>query len=209
MRPSDGLRRGCGVVAAIAMLLAQTVSTAAPSGEPHMHTGRPTLAPMAFIVFCQKMPSRCEPPASIETVTLTPEKRAQLQSVHREVNSTIRFKSDPPNVELPWREGAKVGDCDDYAMTKRGRLLDLGWPMSALLLAVAAVPTGEYHLVLVVVTDVGDLVLDNLRAEPVPWHVLPYRWIKRSTPKDPQAWVELTPVEPNAVVALAGCASAN
>jgi hypothetical protein len=35
---------------------------------------------------------------------------------------------------------------------------------SALLLVVATIPSGEDHLVLIVVTDRGDYVLDNLRA---------------------------------------------
>ena len=69
-----------------------------------------------------------------------------------------------------------------------GQLLDLKFPASALLLAVAVVPSGEAHLVLIVVTDQGDFVLDSLRRDVVRWEKLPYRWIKRSSPKDPKLW---------------------
>ena len=53
-------------------------------------------------------------------------------------------------------------DCNDYAVTKRHKLLALGWPSSSLLLAKVVVPSGEHHLILVVRTSEEDLVLDNL-----------------------------------------------
>jgi len=58
-------------------------------------------------------------------------------------------------------------------VTKRSQLIDKGWPATALLIAMARVPSGEMHAVLVVVTDKGELVLDNLRSEIVSWRALP------------------------------------
>ena len=110
----------------------------------------------------------------------------QLELVNREVNTLIMPAAREPG--MPWDDDATVGDCNDYTLQKRSKLLDLKFPASALLLAVAIVPGGEGHLVLVVATDRGDLVLDNLRDEVVRWDTLPYRWIKRSSPEDPGTW---------------------
>jgi hypothetical protein len=73
-------------------------------------------------------------------------------------------------------------------MTKRSILVDRGYPASALLLAVLWTPSLERHAVLIVKSNQGDLVLDNLKDQVVRWDTLPYQWMKISTPEDPQFW---------------------
>jgi predicted transglutaminase-like cysteine proteinase len=92
------------------------------------------------------------------------------------------------SITRAWRDDAGKGDCKDYAVAKRSRLLDKGWPPSALLLAEAVVTSGEHHAVLVVATDSGDFVLDNLRYGLVRWDVLPYRWVRIMSSQNPQDW---------------------
>jgi predicted transglutaminase-like cysteine proteinase len=41
---------------------------------------------------------------------------------------------------------------------------------------------GEHHLVLVVQTSAGDLVLDNMTTEIRPWARAPYQWVRIQTP---------------------------
>jgi predicted transglutaminase-like cysteine proteinase len=53
------------------------------------------------------------------------------------------------------------GDCEDYAITKRHQLIELGWSTAELRLAVTRTASGEGHLVLVARTAGGDVVLDN------------------------------------------------
>jgi hypothetical protein len=65
-------------------------------------------------------------------------------------------------------------------------------------MVVAIIPSGEAHLVLIVVTDQGDFVLDNLKENIVRWDSLPYHWVKRSSPKNPQFWQTILP--PNMAV---------
>jgi predicted transglutaminase-like cysteine proteinase len=56
----------------------------------------------------------------------------------------------------------KRGDCDDYAMEKRFRLIEAGVPVEDLRLASCLVETGERHLVLLCTDeDGGDWILDN------------------------------------------------
>lgn len=66
-----------------------------------------------------------------------------------------------------WARADGVGeDCEDFALGKLKRLIDLGWPISALRLACCYVETGEYHAVLVVRSGSNDLVLDNRQNHP-------------------------------------------
>jgi hypothetical protein len=46
---------------------------------------------------------------------------------------------------------------------------------------------------LVVESNQGDFVLDNLEDEVIRWDTLPYHWINISTPRDPQLWRAIRP----------------
>jgi predicted transglutaminase-like cysteine proteinase len=151
----------------------------------HMLVGGTTLAPEKFISFCIAKPKRCASSKGALHVALDKDKLNQLASVHEAVDSSI---APVAHDSRPWRDDAKAGDCVEYALAKRSHLLDMGWPPGTLLLAEAVVPGDEHHLVLVVVTDNEDLVLDNLRQDVAPLDSLPYRWVRRSSPSNPQFW---------------------
>lgn len=70
------------------------------------------------------------------------------------------------------------GDCDSYATAKYERLVQMGWPRSALRLATCWVETGEYHAVLLVDFDGQTWVLDNRHPHPIEHSLLRYRWHK-------------------------------
>lgn len=125
-------------------------------------------------------------------LTLTDDKARELDRVQREVNSRVSYRTDLAlygRAEL-WRVAADKGDCEDYALAKRQMLLDLGWPLEALRLAVCNVETGEGHAVLMVDTaNEGTLVLDNRYPGVVPWNRLPYEWLRRQDGKG--GWVRI------------------
>lgn len=75
--------------------------------------------------------------------------------------------------------GKMYGDCEDYALEKRRRLIAAGVPAEALSMAVAVTARGESHAVLVVSFESGDWVLDNLTPWATPWEDLNYRWVQR------------------------------
>ena len=193
--PTVGFRIGSiGLILSLAM----SGSISAASDESRMTVGKYTLPPLALTEFCLRKPLRCTPNEEIPQIEFDLKHRLLIESVNRGVNRSIIPKSDPPGKEQPWRDDATIGDCDEFAMKKRSQLLDLKMPSSALLMVVAIVPSGEAHLVLIVVTDRGDFVLDNLRENIVRWDSLPYHWIKRSSPKNPQFWQAIT--RPNTLV---------
>lgn len=79
--------------------------------------------------------------------------------------------------------GPVLGDCNDYAVTKRHRLTADGWPARDVLLSEVVTVSGEHHLVVVRTSD-GDLVLDNLTDRIVPWFHKPYRWVRIQMPEN-------------------------
>jgi predicted transglutaminase-like cysteine proteinase len=50
---------------------------------------------------------------------------------------------------------------------------------------------GEGHAILTVKTNKGELILDNLVAEVKPWNQVPYRFVKRQSQTDQNAWVDI------------------
>ena len=154
-----------------------------------MGEGAPTLAPLAAVKFCMWYGDQCagDRPARI---SLNGRAFALLGKVNRAVNRAIRPAGEERGLDT-WLLGQTAGHCNEYAVQKRHDLLAAGFPPSALLLASAVTSFGVNHLVLVVSTDRGDFVLDNLRDEIRPWNRTGYRWLARQSHRDPNFWVEI------------------
>ena len=90
-----------------------------------------------------------------------------------------------------WLINPRYGDCNDYAVSKRHELLKRGWPARTLLLAEAVTESAEHHLVVVVRTKTGDLVLDNLTPQIRHWSRTPYRWVRIQMPHNPRHWASV------------------
>jgi predicted transglutaminase-like cysteine proteinase len=88
---------------------------------------------------------------------------ALLKSVNRRVNAAIEPRSDSGGDS--WSANGLVGDCEDYVMAKRQHLISRGLPAGALHVAYTTTRSGEGHAILIVQTDTGRLVLDNLVSE--------------------------------------------
>lgn len=100
------------------------------------------------------------------------------EQVHREVNASVTYKTDAAQFSRPehWVPAGRYGDCEDYALLKRQKLLDAGWPSSKLSLCTCLVGD-EGHCVLYAETDRGGFILDNLQEWPARPTSLPYQWI--------------------------------
>jgi predicted transglutaminase-like cysteine proteinase len=177
------------------LLLAGAVTLAEARG-PFMNLGRSTDAPKAFYSFCGKYPAECarRNSAAGKRIALTPNRWAELKRVNRQVNRSVREVSDLMNFGRKdvWQLPAKKGDCEDFALLKRQRLIALGWPSSALLMTVVRDRRGEGHAVLTVVTDKGDYVLDNMTGRIKLWSATPYIYFSRQSQSNPRIWVSVT-----------------
>lgn len=124
-----------------------------------------------------------------------PELFALLNRVNQRINMQIRPRDDIETYGVAeyWAlpltvEGTAEGDCEDYALEKRQALLEAGVPDSALFLAVGHSAATGRHAVLVVSTDQGDYVLDNMTPHILPWGETPYQWQLRQVPGDLLSW---------------------
>ncbi|MBC7836796.1 transglutaminase-like cysteine peptidase [Acetobacteraceae bacterium] len=114
--------------------------------------------------FCVRHPGQCTPQGA-ESIVITKEIRARIESVNKEVNRRITpVEETRANNADVWRYNVTAGDCEDYALTKRFEL-DKFLPRSALRIATGKTPRGTDHAVLIVVTDQGNLVLDSRNDE--------------------------------------------
>jgi predicted transglutaminase-like cysteine proteinase len=152
----------------------------------------PILAPIAYTRFCLEYSDDCERRGvdlTSRTVALTAERWVELTTVNRQINRDIipeRNEGDVLTEE--WRVHPRAGNCHDYAVTKRHELLAQGWSSSSLLLSEVITNSGEHHLVLVVRTSEGDVVLDNLDANIHPVDMVPYRWVRIQSTSNPNFW---------------------
>lgn len=163
----------------------QPAEVASPSPRFQADPSKSTLAPLAFVSFCLHNKAQCRATGQAGAVVeASTERMAAIETVNRQVNARIR----PSDAVSEWRINPAAGNCNDYVVSKRHALLAQGFPSSALLINVVQTPAGEGHLVLVVKTSRGDLVLDNLTATVRSVAEAPYVWVKRQTPVDPWQW---------------------
>ncbi|MDG2520486.1 transglutaminase-like cysteine peptidase [Caulobacter segnis] len=111
---------------------------------------------------------------------------AQLNKVNRKINHDLVRRSDQEGYgredywATPLSDGAAAyGDCEDYVLEKRRALAAAGVPQSAMSAAIVTTSWGETHAVLLVDTDKGEYVLDNLSSFIVPWAKAGYVWRER------------------------------
>jgi predicted transglutaminase-like cysteine proteinase len=156
----------------------------------------PTLAPFQHVRFCLRYPSDCKSdPSENERIDVNVGISEMLKRVNRDVNKAIAptVKSYGTDLRDGWTVAPAAGDCNDYAVTKRHDLIESGLPAKALRLSVVKTASGTGHLVLVVTTTTGDLVLDNLTDEIRPWQSTNYRWLKIQSAADARFWYEVKP----------------
>lgn len=186
----------------------KSIKSAAPAATHlAMVEGQAARPPIGYIGFCLRNRQDCEPAADITTasagtvstqnlpaVALTATKWAELNEVNSYFNKTVRPVNDIDLVQkIEWWSYAinSAGDCEDYVLEKRRALIARGWPADALLITVVRQWNGEGHAVLTVVTDKGDLVLDNMAMGIVSFDKAPYSWLMRQSRQHPMHWVKL------------------
>ncbi len=158
-----------------------------------------TSIPIGHAVFCQSRPAECGANASVvEAVPLTETRWRELVNVNAQFNSSIVSVSDMDlyQIEEFWTYPNGYGDCEEYVLAKRRELISRGWNPSTLLIAVLRQTSGEGHAVLMVRTDRGDLVLDNLAGLIKTWDQTPYQYIKRQSQTNAGQWVDISDNRP-------------
>jgi predicted transglutaminase-like cysteine proteinase len=196
------MQRSKSVLAVLGMvfLAASTVNAASqqvsmlPVASAAITVGD-TLPPIGWVQFCGERPEECQANVHPGRVMQLDEKRwRQLVRINRDVNENVDPVSDLEHWGTLERWSYPTdgrGDCEDYVLEKRRRLMEAGWPASALLITVVRDKRGDGHAVLTVKTDRGDFVLDNQEARVKGWTETGYRFVKRQSDVHPNKWVSL------------------
>jgi len=151
------------------VLIAGVLAIAAQAALPFTEAAAP---PRGLAALCAAEPAYCsrDDGRAADRLQASPELFALLNRVNREVNRTLRYRSDRRahgEADRWSRPGVgRAGDCEDYVLAKRDRLLRAGLPARAL--AVAAVHSREtgFHAVLVALErdmTIRTLILTALR----------------------------------------------
>jgi predicted transglutaminase-like cysteine proteinase len=193
--------------------VADPVAVSSEFGVPKefMRVFGPAQAPYGFVNFCRRWPREClQGPQEEQRFVATPARLAQLDTVNRRINEQIEPVTD---IDLygeadHWTIPRRRGDCEDYVLLKRKRLMQLGWPVSALLITVVRDERGDGHAVLTVRTQQGDFILDNKTDDIKLWYQVQYQFIMRQSYLNPTVWMSLDPRERIQSMPLAGVRSA-
>ena len=178
--------------------------------SPYLRVFGVTPPPYGHVDFCQRESRQCDIGAWEEVRRAGKGAAlAELDRVNRQINTEIAPMTDMDQygVEDYWtlpRSGR--GDCEDYALLKRARLIQAGWPASALLMTVVFDEHNEGHAVLTARTADGDLILDNKTNLIRLWSQTPYEFVMRSSYLDPHIWMSLDPerAAPSVPIPVAG-----
>ena len=107
-------------------------------------------------------------------------KYKDIERINSEVNANSIYKTDMEIYGIPenWTTGNLYKDCEDYALTKRKMLLELGMKPIDVCITLCWIESGEYHAVLYVQLPDGAYILDNRYDWPMKPSELPYKWDK-------------------------------
>lgn len=188
------------VFTAIVMVLAASAARAQQQASlTTPPAGFETRAPIGWIDFCERNPADCRVSAlSPELVTVDARIWREVNRINTQVNREIVSVSDKEHhgvVEYWSYPTDGRGDCEDYVLEKRRRLIQAGLPRQALLITVVRDLKGDGHAVLTLRTDRGDYILDNQEAKILSWDETGYRYIKRQSERHPNVWISLGGVE--------------
>lgn len=183
-----------GAAAFFALLISSSSAFTAPASALSMKTGSVTSQPIGHYEFCQTNKSECQ--AGVRNQA--PAKVTEFGwSVVRQINADVNRDITPmTDKELHgrdefWSYPDGAGDCEDFVLLKRKKLMEKGFAVGDLLITVVRKPDGEGHAVLTLRTTQGDFVLDNLNNEVKLWTTTPYRFLKRQASFHAGRWVSI------------------
>lgn len=162
--------------------------------------GTESRPPIGWVGLCRDMPTECRLDSSeASTFEMNLDTWRMIVRINTAVNADIKPMSDQDQWGVLEHWGLPTtgaGDCEDYALLKRKRLVEAGIPRRAMLMTVVIDETGGGHAILTLRTSRGDYVLDNKRNAVLPWDATGYRFVKRES-QDNVGWVAMGEQNPS------------
>lgn len=190
------------LLAALAAIPVVCLAAAASASPIYMSGGDRTTQPIGHYELCQQIPTECaQRSARAAPVELTRTLWKEVVSINNDVNEQVAPRTDQEmwGKEEVWSYPRGQGDCEDYVLEKRRRLMDLGVPAGNLLITVVRQRNGAGHAVLTMRTSLGDFVLDNLEGKVLDWTKTDYTYLKRQSERNSGVWVAVTDSRATAV----------
>ena len=158
-----------------------------------MKTGGVTSQPIGHYEFCQTHKSECRAGVRNAPAKVTEFGWATVRKINASVNRDITPMTDKElhGKDEYWSYPDGAGDCEDFVLLKRKKLMEKGFAPGDLLITVVRKPDGEGHAVLTLRTTQGDYILDNLNNEVKLWTQTPYRYLKRQASFHAGRWVSI------------------
>ena len=156
-----------------------------------LKTGKQTTRPYGHVEYCTRNTHDCRNRSA--SSKLPPARLGVLSNINLAVNRAIKATTDKTAFGRRefWTAKARSGDCEDFALAKRAKLLRKGFNSSQLLLTMGYA-RGEAHTVLVVRTRDGDYVLDNLEDTVQPVQSARIKFRKIQSPDHGGHWLKIT-----------------
>lgn len=181
-------------LAVLALIASTAFATHANASSQKSHNFLPATisisAPSGARNICRTYKWACAD--STKSARLTKQNLELVRRVNKTVNSRTREISDKAQYRkaelwaLPTRRG---GDCEDFALLKKRELIRLGISPKRLLIATVLDRKRRSHAVLVLRSDGGDYVLDNLTNSILGWRNTRYTFLRMQNPDAPKSWV--------------------
>ena len=202
--------RLAGLAGAIAFL-ASACGAHTQSGS-HLMTADAIAAPHGLISMCEDRPEFCGGDVEAEIVEAEPaliepstggsgemidhaSLMAIAEAINTEVNTALTYRTDQENWGrdeawlLPLSDDLSTyGDCEDFALEKRQRLIAEGVDQDQLALATGWSRATGYHAMLILRTERGDFVLDNATRHVRAVNDTPYIWDRIQFGSNLLAW---------------------
>jgi predicted transglutaminase-like cysteine proteinase len=159
-----------------------------------MVTGGLTSQPIGHYEFCQKYADECNQRSKmVAPPRVTEFGRKLVQQINHEVNNSIIAMTDLEvyGRDEVWEYPTEVGDCEDFVLLKRKKLMEKGFSAADLLITVVRKADGEGHAVLTLRTSDGDFILDNLDDEVKLWTATDYTFLKRQASFNTGRWITI------------------
>jgi len=181
----------CAIV--VALNLGASASPALAQSPTDSRGSKPKLveAPPGFQESCSRYAWLCSNGGTGATGIRGAEALDLAERINRRVNRTVAEVTDAQNYGVAdyWTLPANGrGDCEDFVLMKYKLLLEAGVDSRDLAVAVV-LRHGENHAVLVLRHSTGDLVLDNLEPEILPWNETRYQYLAMQTTDDKGQWM--------------------
>ena len=181
--------RAFGIALGIASGIGAPAIAASYGNQPFLVAKKSVSAPAGFSGVCTKYTWAC---ATNYSGRVGNSELMQLaNNINKNVNLQTRQVTDYSQYrqeELWALPTARGGDCEDFALLKKLKLLEAGVSSDAVMIATVLDRKMKSHAVLVLRASGGDYVLDNLNDSLKPWKKTGYTFLRMQNPRSPGSW---------------------